>query len=682
MVKPTLRAPLRTGLGLIALGVVLALALLLYQSRQDIAFFFGRLTAHDDLWFAQNGLGPAGLRHVFDIAIADVDGDASLDIVTSNHNYRQQLLLADEAGGYREALSAWGLDQVSQVPGWEQAASAPPTPRDGLYLYWQGDLLSLSAVGTGRMPAASMTLQLVGRVDVVGADGFEVERSTTALEGTWIPMTRVHIRAAADGTLRLLPASRGVPIQVEVGPQFPLDRVYLGAHSTSPASATFALGLRDRHGHAWADVDGDGRLDVFISRGGVGGTIRLLPAAVRDSIHDELLLTGGTSGFAEVSSAVGIEKKDCSGRHARWVDFDGDGRLDLFVNCQNRGKAEGQFPKQLWRQGADGRFEDVAERVGLGLADGEIIDFAWIDVDDDGDLDLVTSEDRGFYLYRNVAGRFGAEFVGKPDFARADVTGLRSEVNYYWRFDGKLSVADFDGDRDLDLFSSSKQGNVLLINDGYGRLALEDPAARGLPRQSVNATWVDYDSDGGVDLHVVPDGLFRNDGSGHFERTGLLAEMPHLYQAAIVHWFDSDNDGRRDVLIALNENPSLRRWWQRWGDDGDVHRWHWSLRRHVGPSQNWLQVELLGGPGNRQGIGARVSVTAAGRTQVQDVGASDSSFFSQGHYRLYFGLGGTDRIERIAVRWSDGVVQELGPSEAGRLLRISRRPTVAQGSGD
>lgn len=658
---------------LAAVALLLATALALaYSARQDLASQLQRLLAGESDWLAEEAPPLARIPHLFDLGIVDADGDGRLDIYTSNHNYRQVLLLADGKGGYRDVLTEWGLDQNREFPGWEQSFTAPVMNRPGLYIYWLGDVLTLRAKGLSGIGPVTGTLKMFSKIMVKHNDGFTLKTSKASAPDSPIEQNIVDFQVAGDGILELIPPSRGVPTQIELAPGFPLDSVFIGNHEATSLSRSFSPYLRDRHGHAWADINGDGQLDVFISRGGVGGTIRTLPGTLRQQIRDEFLVTGGTPRFRDVTTEVGIDKKDCSGRHVEWVDYDGDGRLDLFVNCQDRGKSQGSFPKQLWQQGADGRFQDVAMNVGLGLPDHEVIDFVWMDADGDGDVDLLTTEHKGFFLYRNDAGKFSPQFLFRTDFVRADVSGLKGEVNNYWRFDGKLTVADYDADGDLDVFSSSKRGNVLLVNDS-GDFRRVDPVSLGLPAQSLNATWVDYDNDGRTDLHIVPDGLYRQAAQGRFEPTGLLAWAHNLYQAAIVHWYDQDGDGKRDLLLALNENPTQWRWWQKpFRNADDSHMWDVHAYRNVGAHNHWLQVEVRGSGDNRQAIGARVMVTTPEGTQAQEVGGNDSSFFSQGHYRLYFGLGSLSRVERVTVRWSDGHTRELRDVAADRLLHVER----------
>jgi hypothetical protein len=282
------------------------------------------------------------------------------------------------------------------------------------------------------------------------------------------------------------------------------------------------------------------------------------------------------------------------------------------------------------------------------------------------------------FLYRNQAGSFTQENIVRRTAAEAKKIG-QSGGNY-WFYDGKFTLSDYDADGDLDAFSSSKRGNVLLRND-RGQLTAIGLDTVGLPQTSSTASWVDFDNDGLPDLHLVPQGLFRQRENHHFEETGLLASPPEQHQAAICNWLDFDNDGRLDVLCALDENPDFKRWWEWSREPKRKGRWEVSALRNAGPQNHWLQVELDGGPGNRQGIGAQVTVVTADRQQTQEVGATEGSFFSQGHYRLHYGLGDSASPVRIAVRWSDGARQEMPNAAVDRLIKISRTSPPALSTG-
>jgi hypothetical protein len=394
-----------------------------------------------------------------------------------------------------------------------------------------------------------------------------------------------------------------------------------------------------------------------------------MPPGIKRTIEDEFLVSQGKGTFSDIYAKVGFEKNNCSGRHVRWLDFDHDGSLDLFVNCYNRKRVKGNYPKQLYQQDVHGNFHDVAMQLGIGMSDEQFGSLAWIDTDEDGDVDLVAFEDTGLFLYRNDAGHFSRVPIYQRPLGDAEPIGYSE--NYDWFFDGKLTVSDFDADGDLDLFSASRRGNVLLINENGKYIAIQ-PAKVGLPETSITANWVDYDNDGLADLQTFPQGLFKQRKDHRFESTDLLAFTDGQYQAAVCNWADLNNDGRQDVVMALYQYPTFKHWWQ--FKPKRTHTRDWFLRayRNTGPTNHWLQVKLQGGAKNPQGIGAQVTVFTPEGKQTQEVGSTDGAFFSQGHYRLHFGLGSYLKAESLTVRWSDGYVQTLSETGGDQLLVIKR----------
>jgi hypothetical protein len=616
------------------------------------------------------------LQDLEDIGVADANADDLLDLFTTNHNYRQSLWISDGRGGFKDSVSAWGLDQSPQFPGLEVSLNDPEMDRPGVYIYWKErrHLIIRSEKWQGMGPLTGTLRSATGLISFESS-GFIVEVSK-AESGSNTPATEtvVHFSAAGEGVLDLMIVSPGVPINVQLDKSVPVAQVYVGAYKVSPRSHEFELAFQDPHGMAWADYNDDGKMDVFVTRGAVGGTAESLPQSVRAKIRDQLLVSQPEGTRRDVASEVGIEKDGCSGRKVTWVDFDHDGLLDLFINCLDRGKVEGTYGKQLYRQDRTKHFSDVAGSAGLALPDHEVIDFAWLDVDGDGMTDLVTVESTGFFVYWNTAGRFSQQFIGRAKFVRADNPKLKGISTEYWFVDGKLSVADFDQDGSMDVFCSSKTGNVLLQNRGArSGFTVVDPASIGLPSNSASAVWVDYDNDGLIDLHAVPDGLFRQRRNHTFESTGALALPVRKYMAAIINWPDLDNDGSRDVVVALLENFAFWPWWKRLYKSGE-DRFTWDLvaYRNARSRNHWLQVRVVGKPGNPQAIGARVTVRTPEGQQVQEVGATDGAFFSQGHYRLYFGLGPRDNVEELSIRWPDGRSQQISNVPGDRLLVIQR----------
>ncbi len=605
---------------------------------------------------------------LFDIGVVDADGDGHMDVYTSNHHFRQVLWLGDGRGGFRDVLSDWRLDQSREFPLAELSFDTPTPDAAGVYVYWRGTNVVVQTHRSAELGAWRGRMRVLDPVKVAGPGAFDV--SKTEFRDGQRGGTELEFSATTDTRLVLVPGGQGLPLHFVFTGDLRPDQIFVGLGKVPPKATAFSLAMQDRHGHAWADINDDGALDLFITRGALSGTLPTLPEHARSQVRDELFVTRGVGKLDDVTVEAGIEKRDCSGRHASWVDLDGDGSLELFVNCYDREAVGGDFPKQLYRRVGPKRFEEVAELFGLGLPDQQMGSYAWFDVDADGDVDLLAFQDEGLFLYRNAGGRFEREGLQALDSSQAEKIG-HTRGNR-WFYDGKINVGDLDGDGDFDAFMSSKRGQVLLRNDG-GRLVPVDPASVGLPRESLIAVLVDYDNDGRLDVHLVPDGLYRQRPDGRFERTGLLAFDAAQHQAALVNWLDVDGDGRLDVLFALNPDPAFRRWWQFGERKVRGSEWQLAAYRNTVAAPGWLAVDLQGAPGNRQGIGAVVTVTAGGTTHSRIVGQAEGSFFSQGHYRTYFGLGQLQRVDAVRVRWPDGATQDVGAADAGRVLKVERR---------
>ena len=430
---------------------------------------------------------------------------------------------------------------------------------------------------------------------------------------------------AGDSTVRLDTKSAALPVEVTIDPPFSQSRVFVGPRRISPTSPRFTLCVRDRHGMAWADYNGDGHLDAFITRGGVSGKI----GRYRGVVQDELQLGEGST-FHNGLAGSGIGKGMCRGRAAAAVDYNRDGRLDIFAACFK------ESPK-LYQQRANGKFKDVSRPLRKSGVEGTA--FAWLDVNSRGGPELLAARKRGFAVYRRRK------------------AGWRRAQTIQGRHDGpaqKLALADYDNDGDPDVFAASKSGSTLLVNR-RGRLRSKKPKSIGLPSRSLTANWVDYDNDGRVDIHLVRGGIYAQGRNGHFSRTGRArpVEAP-----------------RRRPQRGSTPTPTARATPCRRARRGAGKVASLSLLENVGPVGHWLEVELTGPPGNRQAIGAKVSAAANGRTQTQWVGQNDGSHLSQGHYQLYFGSGARRRPR--SVTWPNGGVQRLGSVKADRILRVSQ----------
>jgi hypothetical protein len=617
---------------------------------------------------------------IYDAGIVDANGDGWLDIFTTNHNWRQQLLLADGQGGYRESLSAWGLDQSHEFPGVEISTVAPEIKKPGVYIYWLNRHLYVRTNRLEDYDPVIITLHAITEIEILSNSGFQIDsKKCKAIHPPLVTECTFIFSASGNTLLEMYPRSRGVPMDFKLDDSIPAAHIYVGNQLISPRSQEFSLPLQDRHAMAWSDFNDDGQLDIFISRGAIGGSLRIFPESIVSNVKEEFYVSrdGRVSDnpqFDNIILEAAIVKNGCSARHASWVDFNQDGLLDIFINCEDVGNVEGKYPNKLYQQTRKQEFEEVAEQAGLQILDNNIIDYEWFDADNDGDMDLFTNQDNGFYLYRNNSGHFKPQFIDRGKFSRIDNPTIKGASGAYWIFDGKLSVADYDRDGDLDVFSASKKGNTLLLNEAGSYVKL-DPESVGLPADSVSASWVDYDNDGLTDLHTVPAGIYKQREDHKFNKTNLLAQPSDTYMASIINWFDINNDGLRDVLIALNENQTLHRWWE--PSLKDIFLWEFQTYLNTESENHWLQLKLVGAPGNREAIGARVTVETTDGQQIQEVGYNDGAFYSQGHYRLYFGLGKHSKADVVTIRWPDGKIQNLKNITGDSILVVEHNKQPA-----
>lgn len=466
------------------------------------------------------------------------------------------------------------------------------------------------------------------------------------------------------------------------------NRLYKNNRNGTFIDVTARAGLT-RTGWASAvtigDYNNDGWEDIFITYYG----------------HNVLYRNNGDGTFTDVTEKAGLTQPVVRyGSGCTWVDYDRDGRLDLFVanylnttieklpkpgenrdcawkgvpvNCGPRGLPTGSL--QLFRNNGDGTFTDVSGKSGVAAATGGYpMTTVAADLDNDGWPDLyVACDSRPSFLFRNQHdGTFREE--GLERGAALSEDGMEQAGM-------GVGVGDYNLDGSLDLFKTNfaDDTNVLYLNDGKGHF--DDVTTRaGLAAETRYVGWgagiVDLDNDGLPDVFVstgsvypeierklpsypfkTPRLIFRNLGEGRFEE--LIEEAgPGIVAAHSSRgcaFGDFDNDGDMDVLVMnMNEPPSL-------------------LRNDLSGGNHWLKVRLIGTASNRSAIGSRVVARYGGRQQVQEVMAQ-SSFYSVNDPRLHFGLGSEATVD-LTIRWISGAVETL------RRVRADQFLTVREGKG-
>ncbi len=466
--------------------------------------------------------------------------------------------------------------------------------------------------------------------------------------------------------------------------QAPSNRLYRNNRDGTFLDVTERAGLR-RTGWASSvcagDYDNDGDLDLFLTSYG----------------QNVLYRNRGDGTFEDATLKAGL-----AARGARWgsgcafVDFDRDGRVDLFVanylvfdlatapepgkgaNCVWKGIPVNCGPKGLatdtnllFHNEGGGVFRDVSAPSGIAGVTGRYsMTAAAADLDGDGWPDIyVACDSTASTLYRNNRDGTFTDTAVAAGVAYGEYGAAQAGMG--------LAAGDYDRDGRLDLLKTHFADDVPALYRNLGRGQFEEAsvtAGLGVLNRYVEwgAGMPDLDNDGWADLvyvtgnvypeierhlpqypHRGPRVVFRNLGSGRFEdvttRSGPGASAPHSSRGAA--FGDYDNDGDVDLLVMnMNEPPSL-------------------LRNEYAGGNGWVELKLVGTRSNRAAVGATVVVTAGGLRQARVV-LSQSSYYSHDDLRVHFGLGGASRADSIEVLWPSGAVQSLKDVAGRRVVTI------------
>jgi hypothetical protein len=435
------------------------------------------------------------------------------------------------------------------------------------------------------------------------------------------------------------------------------------------------------------DYDNDGYEDLFVSYFG----------------KNVLYHNNGNGTFTDVSEKAGI-----TGNGKRWnsgcafVDYDRDGKLDLFVaNYIDLDLATAPVPESgpclykgvtvacgppgliggkniLFHNNGDGTFKDVSESAGILSANGTYgLGVLTGDFDNDGWPDIyVANDSTASALYQN---RKNGKF-----------SDIAMEAGCALSADGKpqagmgVSAADYDLDGNLDIVKTNFAGDTPSLYHNLGGATFEDTTFNGgLGKHTQYLGWgcgfFDFDNDGWPDIlicngHVYPEVeqltteagypqrklLYRNLRNGRFEDVSLNAgpgiSVPSPSRGCA--FGDFDNDGDIDIVVnCVNDYPQL-------------------LRCDSSLKNNWIKVRTIGTKSNRSGIGARLRcvMRGAGETkphqQIDEV-RSGGGYFSQNDLRVHFGIGSADTVELLEIRWPSGQLDSLKDLKTNRVYYVT-----------
>jgi hypothetical protein len=434
------------------------------------------------------------------------------------------------------------------------------------------------------------------------------------------------------------------------------------------------------------DYDNDGFDDLFVTYFG----------------RNVLYHNNGNGTFTDVSEKAGV-----AGTGKRWnsgcafVDYDRDGRLDLFVAnyidldlktapvpesgpCLYKGVMVACGPPGLnggknilYRNNGDGTFTDVSEKSGILKTSGTFgLGVLTADLDNDGWPDIyVANDSTASALYQNKK--------------NGTFTDIAIEAGCALSADGKpqagmgISAADYDLDGNLDLVKTNFAGDTPSLYHNLGGANFEDATYQGgLGRHTQYLGWgcgfFDMDNDGWPDIlicngHVYPEVeqlkteagypqrklLYKNLRNGRFDDVSYDAGpgISEPIAARGCAFGDFDNDGDLDVVVnTVNDFPQLLRCDSRTGN-------------------NWIKIKTIGTKSNRSGIGARIKCVThrAGEKslhpQIDEV-RSGGGYFSQNDLRVHFGIGKAESVELLEIRWPSGLVETLKDIKPNQVIFV------------
>jgi hypothetical protein len=476
-------------------------------------------------------------------------------------------------------------------------------------------------------------------------------------------------------------------------------------------------------GGVWLDYDGDGLMDLYLVNSGPLHGVTHQPSG-RARQPNRLYRNRGDGTFEDVTKKAGVAGAGY-GTAAIAADYDNDGHVDLYVIGVGR--------CILYHNRGDGTFEDVTDKAGVANAGGTGIGGVFVDVDNDGQLDLfvanylafdpsLDSGPNGYPGPLSYKAQFNKLYRNRGDGTFEDVSAS-SGIQIPGHRAMSVAVLDYNRDGAPDLYvSNDGTPNVLLVNDGMGHFKDMAPQAgvafnaMGEAAGSMASTIGDCNGDGYEDIFVTRLGygsLYMGNAKGSYDDRMMASGLGNL-TAQFVGWggcfLDFQNDGDLDIFIAngdahylvgweslLLENTGDGKYVNAGGKGGSYFKTKvrargssvvdfdndgrmdilvttmgdrpFLLHNRDRSGNHWLTLDLVGTKSNRDGFGSTINVSSGGKEYFAEARCA-FGFLMQSDRRPHFGLGKATNVDRIRITWPSRQVQELTNVKVDQILKV------------
>ncbi len=419
-------------------------------------------------------------------------------------------------------------------------------------------------------------------------------------------------------------------------------------------------------GPTFADIDGDGWLDLFV------GAVDNDPYYLFHNNKD------GT--FTDITISAGVIIKAANSVSTTFGDIDNDGDLDMFISHWGNPFNADKSLEIVWRNDTENgviKFVDVSTEWGMNeLYLDQALDTSFVpslsDIDNDGDIDLLLVSD------------FGNSKVLRNDgnkFTRTNVESINDQ------FGMGSAVGDIDNDGDMDWYvtsihkkenstqainlSASYTGNRLYINDGEGNFK-----NTALAKEVDNGGWAwaacfaDFNNDGlndifhvngwgqsGVDFTQYKDDISRlylQQSDGTFVESAAAVKVNEAKQGRGISCNDIDRDGDIDIITSNNDSTATY------------------FRNDLTEGHHYIIIQLAGQYPNSQALGAKIQVTSStGLVQTKEL-RTDTNFVSMNAVEAHFGFAENNEPVDIVITWPNSTVSEFKQVTVDQLITFQQ----------